>query len=154
LANVTGVINAVQIESSLAGPVMITGAGAGGEPTASAVLADIVDFANGTKLYPFGRKAKNLKNNVKSISYKDKIRFYLRLNVLDKSGVLADLTSIFKDHDLSIESFIQKLNHEDKTADLIIITHEANNLVLDKALQSIIKLDGVIKEPVCLSIYS
>ena len=154
LANVTGVINAVQIESSLAGPVMITGAGAGGEPTASAVLADIVDFANGTKLYPFGRKAKNLKNNVKSISYKDKIRFYLRLNVVDKSGVLADLTSIFKDHDLSIESFIQKLNHEDKTADLIIITHEANNLVLDKALQSIIKLDGVIKEPVCLSIYS
>ena len=154
LANVTGVINAVQIESSLAGPVLITGAGAGGEPTASAVLADIVDFANGTKLYPFGRKAKNLKNNAKSIGYKDKIRFYLRLNVVDKSGVLADLTSIFKDHDLSIESFIQKLNHEDKTADLIIITHEANNLVLDKALQSIIKLDGVIKEPVCLSIYS
>ena len=46
------------------------------------------------------------------------------------------------------------LNQEDKTADLIISTHEANNLVLDKALQSIIKLDGVIKEPVCLSIYS
>ena len=61
LANVTGVTNAVQIQSSLAGPVMITGAGAGGEPTASAVLADIVDFANGTKLYPFGRKAKDLK---------------------------------------------------------------------------------------------
>ena len=154
LANVTGVTNAVQIESSLAGPVMITGAGAGGEPTASAVLADIVDFANGTKLYPFGRKAKDLKSNFKSIGYKDKLRFYLRLNVVDKSGVLADLTSIFKDHDLSIESFIQRLNQEDKTADLIIITHEANNLVLDKALQSIIKLDGVIKEPVCLSIYS
>ena len=64
-----------------------------------------------------------------------------------------DLT-IFKDHGLSIESFIQRLNQEDKTADLIIITHEANNLVLNKALQSIIKLDGVIKEPVCLSIYS
>ena len=154
LANVSGVTNAVQIQSSLAGPVMITGAGAGGKPTASAVLADIVDFANGTKLYPFGRKAKDLKSNIKSIVYKEKIRFYLRLNVVDKSGVLADLTSIFKDHDLSIESFIQKLNHEDKTADLIIITHEANNLVLDKALQSIIKLDGVIKEPVCLSIYS
>jgi len=105
-------------------------------------------------LYPFGRKAKDLKNNFKSIGYNDKLRFYLRLNVVDKSGVLADLTSIFKDHDLSIESFIQRLNQEDKTADLIIITHEANNLVLDKALQSIIKLDGVIKEPVCLSIYS
>ena len=73
---------------------------------------------------------------------------------MDKSGVLADLTSIFKDHDLSIESFIQKSNHEDKTAELVIITHEADKLILDKALISIIKLDGVITEPVCLSIYS
>ena len=57
LSNVSGVINAVQIESSLAGSVMISGAGAGGEPTASAVLADIVDIANGTKLFSFGRNS-------------------------------------------------------------------------------------------------
>jgi len=73
--------------------------------------------------------------------------------VLDKSGVLADLTSIFKDYDLSIESFIQKLNPTDKPADLIIVTHEANKLVLDKALNSIENIEGIIKEPVCLSIY-
>ena len=50
--------------------------------------------------------------------------------------------------------YIYILNFEDKTADLIIVTHEANNLILDNALKSIVKLDGVINEPVCLSIYS
>ena len=154
LSNVSGVINAVQVQSSLAGSVMITGAGAGGEPTASAVLADIVDFANGTKLLPFGRSSSEINNNYKTKLYTDKFRFYLRLNVVDKSGVLANLTSIFKDHELSIESFIQKSNQEDKTAELVIITHEADKLILNKALLSIIKLDGVIAEPVCLSIYS
>ena len=73
---------------------------------------------------------------------------------MDKSGVLADLTTIFKNNNLSIESFIQKSNHKDKTADLIIITHEAENRVLNKALITISKLDGVISEPVCLSIYT
>ncbi|MDC1357339.1 homoserine dehydrogenase [Pseudomonadota bacterium] len=154
LSNVSGVLNAVQVQSSLAGSVMITGAGAGGKPTASAVLADIVDFANGTNLLSFGRSSFEIKNNYNTKAYVDKFRFYLRLNVIDKSGVLANLTSIFKDHELSIESFIQKSNHEDKTAELVIITHEADKLILDKALISIIKLDGVIAEPVCLSIYS
>ena len=133
---------------------MITGAGACGEPTASAVLADIVDFANGTKLFSFGRNSCDIKNNYKTIPYKEKYKFYLRLNVVDKSGVLADLTSIFKDYNISIESVIQKSNHEDKTAELVIITHKSINTVLDDALVSIIKLDGVITKPVCLSIYS
>jgi homoserine dehydrogenase len=154
LANVSGVTNAVQIDSNLAGPVMITGAGAGGEATASAVLADIADYANGNKFYPFGRRSIDIKNNLKSIGYKENNRFYLRFNVIDKSGVLADLTSIFKNHDLSIESFIQKLNQVDKSADLLIITHEANNLILETALKSIMKLDGILKDPVCLSIYA
>ena len=73
---------------------------------------------------------------------------------MDKSGVLADLTTIFKNNNLSIESFIQKSNQKDKTADLIIITHEAENRVLNKALITISELDGVISEPVCLSIYT
>ena len=154
LSNVSGVINAVQIESSLAGSVMITGAGAGGEPTASAVLADIVDIANGTKLFSFGRNSYDIKVNFKTTPYIEKYKFYLRLNVVDKSGILADLTSIFKDYNISIESVIQKSNQEDKTAELVIITHKANNSVLEDALTSIIKLDGVITKPVCLSIYS
>ncbi|MDC0531419.1 homoserine dehydrogenase, partial [Alphaproteobacteria bacterium] len=101
LSNVSGVLNAVQVQSSLAGSVMITGAGAGGKPTASAVLADIVDFANGTNLLSFGRSSYEIKNNYNTKAYADKFRFYLRLNVVDKSGVLANLTSIFKDHELS-----------------------------------------------------
>ena len=154
LSNVSGVINAVQIESSLAGSVMITGAGAGGEPTASAVLADIVDFANGTKLFSFGRNAYDIKNNFKTMPYKEKYKFYLRLNVVDKSGILADLTAVFKDYNISIESVIQKSNKKNKTAELVIITHKASNTVLDDALRSLIKLDGAITKPVCLNIYS
>ncbi len=154
LSNVSGVLNAVQIETSLAGSVMITGAGAGGKPTASAVLADIIDFANCTKLFSFGRSSNDVKINYKTISFKDKFRYYLRLSVVDKSGVLADVTSIFKNYGLSIESFIQKSNQEDKTAELVIITHKADYRVLDKSLISISKLEGVIAKPVCLSIYS
>ena len=154
LSSVAGVLNAVQIESSLAGSVMITGAGAGGEPTASAVLADIVDYANETKLFSFGRNSNDIKNNYNTIPYTNKFRYYLRLNVVDKSGVLADVTSIFKDYGLSIESFIQKSNQEDKTAELVIITHEAEGFVLNDSLSKISTLDGVITKPVCLSIYS
>ena len=86
--------------------------------------------------------------------YTDKFRYYLRLNVVDKSGVLADVTSIFKNYGLSIESFIQKSNQEDKTAELVIITHEAEGSVLKDSLSKISTLDGVITKPVCLSIYS
>ena len=154
LSSVSGVLNAVQIESSLAGSVMITGAGAGGEPTASAVLADIVDYANETKLFSFGRISSDIKNYYKTVPYTDKFKYYLRLNVVDKSGVLADVTSIFKDYGLSIESFIQKSNQEDKTAELVIITHEAEDSVLKDSLLKISTLDGVIAKPVCLSIYS
>ena len=154
LSSVSNVTNAVQVKSSLAGTVMVTGPGAGGEPTASAVLADIFDFANKGKIYSFGRPANDIKNHFKTTSYKEKFKFYLRLNVVDKSGVLADLTTIFKNNNLSIESFIQKSNQKDKTADLIIITHEAENRVLNKALITISELDGVISEPVCLSIYT
>lgn len=154
LSSVSNVTNAVQVKSSLAGTVMVTGPGAGGEPTASAVLADMFDFANKGKIYSFGRPANKIKNNFKTKSYKEKFKFYLRLNVVDKSGVLADLTTIFKNNNLSIESFIQKSNQKDKTADLIIITHEAENRVLNKALITISELDGVISEPVCLSIYT
>ena len=154
LSSVSNVTNAVLVKSSLAGTVMVTGPGAGGEPTASAVLADIFDFANKGKVYSFGRPANEIKNNFKTKSYKEKFKFYLRLNVVDKSGVLADLTTIFKNNNLSIESFIQKSNQKDKTADLIIITHEAENRVLNKALITITELDGVISEPVCLSIYT
>ena len=154
LSSVSNVTNAVQVKSSLAGTVMVTGPGAGGEPTASAVLADIFDFANKGKIYSFGRPANDIKNNFKTTSYKEKFKFYLRLNVVDKSGVLADLTTIFKNNNLSIESFIQKSNQKDKTADLIIITHEAENRVLNKALITINEIDGVISEPVCLSIYT
>ena len=133
---------------------MITGAGAGGEPTASAVLADIVDYANETKLFSFGRNSNDIKSNYNTMPYTHKFRYYLRLNVVDKSGVLADVTSIFKDYGLSIESFIQKSNQEDKTAELVIITHEAECSVLNNSLSKISTLDGVITNPVSLSIYS
>ena len=78
----------------------------------------------------------------------------MRLNVVDKSGVLADVTSIFKDYGLSIEIFIQKSNQADKTAELVILTHEAEGSVLNDSLLKISTLDGVITKPVCLSIYT
>ena len=117
---------------------------------------------NSTLYFPYlvpvistlGSNSNDIKNNYNTIPYTNKFRYYLRLNVVDKSGVLADVTSIFKDYGLSIESFIQKSNQEDKTAELVIITHEAEGSVLNDSLLKISTLDGVITKPVCLSIYS
>ena len=114
LANVNGVMNAVLINSNALGPTLYYGAGAGSEPTASAVLADVVDVARALTGAPENR-APHLAFQADALADLDilpiseiETAYYLRMNALDKPGVLADVTRILADFGISIEAILQK----------------------------------------------
>ena len=153
LASVMGPMNAIEINSNLTGPVLITGAGAGSGPTASAVLSDVIDFAAGRKSLSFSRSAANIIVSKKATSFEKPTRYYIRLSVVDQSGVLAELTAIFRDYNISIESFIQKGISDDKSAQLVILTHSTDHDKIKNASLSIKELKIVLAEPICLPIY-
>ena len=153
LASVMGPMNAIEINSNLTGPVLITGAGAGSGPTASAVLSDVIDFAAGRKSLSFSRSAANIIVSKKATSFEKPTRYYIRLSVVDQSGVLAELTAIFRDYNISIESFIQKGISDDKSAQLVILTHSTDHDKIKSASLSINELKIVLAEPICLPIY-
>jgi len=153
LASVIGPMNAIEINSNLTGPVLITGAGAGSAPTASAVLSDVIDFAAGRKSLSFSRSAANIIVSKKATSFEKPTRYYIRLSVVDQSGVLAELTAIFRDNNISIESFIQKGISADKSAQLVILTHSTDHEKIKNASLSINELKIVLAEPICLPIY-
>ncbi len=155
LSKIEGVLNSVQISSDLCGPIILTGAGAGSKPTASSILSDVYDYYANNNRYGLLDKLsinKEKNQNLKQ-PYRNTLKFYLRITVLDKSGVLADLTSIFKQNKISIQSFFQELKPKDNKADLIIVTHETDRKTMESAINKIKKLKGVIKDPINLSIY-
>jgi homoserine dehydrogenase len=127
IANVNGVMNAVLVKGDAVGPTLYYGAGAGAEPTASAVVADIVDVVRALTSDP--------KNRVPHLAFQPdsladipilaadsfKTAYYLRLNAEDKPGVLADVTRILADQHISIEAIIQKEPAKGETAIPIIM---------------------------------
>ncbi len=155
LSKIEGVLNSVQITSDLCGSIILTGAGAGSKPTASSILSDLYDYCANKNRYGLLNKLpiNKEKNKIATMPYKNILKFYLRTTVLDKSGVLADLTSIFKQYKISIQSFFQELKSLENEADLIIITHETDRKTMESAINKIKKLKGVIKDPINLSIY-
>jgi homoserine dehydrogenase len=147
LANVDGVFNAIQVEGDLVGRVIFYGRGAGSSPTASAIVADVIQVAQNIylgirprpqlKLY----KAKKL-TPISQI----KTRYYLRVTVIDHPGVLAQISKTLGDHSISIASVIQKEADEKAgTAEIVIMTHPAKESAFQKALQRTLKL-AVVKD--------
>ncbi len=146
IANVSGVFNAVQMEGNCVGSLFLEGRGAGGMPTSSAILADVIDIARGTSGAPFGvatgdmTQGKFLPLDFLQSSY------YIRLNVLDKPGVLADITSVFRDNDISLKSFLQHGHAPGEQVFVVIATHATSEANMQKALALIAK-QANIKEP-------
>src|SRR4029434_6638588 len=130
IANVEGVMNAVLVKGDAVGPTLYYGAGAGAEPTASAVIADLVDV---TRMHTAdtGHRVPHLAFQPDQLSDlpflpmgEVETSYYLRMRVLDKPGVLADITRILADREISIDAMIQKepSEGEDQT-DIILLTH-------------------------------
>jgi homoserine dehydrogenase len=151
LANVEGVMNAVLVKGDAVGPTLYYGAGAGAEPTASAVVADLVDVTRLHTADPEHRvphlafQPDSLSNTpILSIS-EVRTAYYLRLRVADKPGVLADITRILADAEISIGAVLQKEPAEGTHAtDIIMLTHGTIEKRVDAAIARIEDLEAAL----------
>ena len=147
LAKVDGAFNAIEVEGDLMGSVLFHGMGAGREPTTSAVIGDVVEIArklsSGSEPVPAIEPNESLV--VASMSGL-KTKYYLRLNVADRAGVLAQIARILGDLNISIASVIQKdTDPEAQTAEIVVTTHPAREDAMQESLKHMVRLEMVRK---------
>ncbi len=150
IANVEGVMNAVLVKGDAVGQTMYYGAGAGAEPTASAVVADLVDVTRLATVDPENRVPHlafqpDRISNLPILPIADiETAYYLRMRVQDKPGVLADITRILADRTISIDAMVQKEPAAGESeADIILLTHRTVERNMDAAIASIEALPTV-----------
>ncbi|MGH6635799.1 MAG: homoserine dehydrogenase [Gammaproteobacteria bacterium] len=144
LASVDGVMNAVLIKGDAAGPMVLYGAGAGAEPTASAVVADLVDVVRALTADP-GNRVPHLAFQPHALSDLSIARmeevetaYYLRMSALDRPGVLADVTRILGDLEISIEAIRQQEPSGEQThVPIVILTHSVREQAMNQAIARI-----------------
>ena len=144
IANVDGVMNAVLVQGDAVGPTLYYGAGAGAEPTASAVVADIIDVARtfesavDNKVTSLGYQPGKESNDTVLSAEDFETAYYLRLSVEDRSGVLADVANIFAEQGISIEAVIQKEpESEGEKVSLILLTQKVQEKKMNAALNKV-----------------
>lgn len=150
IANVEGVMNAVLVKGDAVGATLYYGAGAGAEPTASAVVADLVDV---TRMHTADRKHRVPHLAFQPDSLTDtpilpmsevQTSYYLRLRAFDKPGVLADITRVLADSGISIDAMVQKEPSEgEEQVDIIMLTHETVEKHINAAIRKIEKLSTI-----------
>ncbi len=151
IANVEGAMNAVLVNSDAVGASLYYGKGAGSEPTASAVIADLVDIARLESVNPEHRvphlafQPDALANTPILPMSEVTTSYYLRMQVKDQPGVLADITRILADLKISIDAFLQKEPMEgDTLVDIIILTHLTQEKNMDAAIEKVENLSTVM----------
>ncbi len=145
LARVEGAENAVFVEGDLVGQVLLVGQGAGGRPTASAVVGDLIDLARSIRRGVQSRPSFSFDDRIGVIPIGEvKTRAYYRIRVDDRAGVLAAIGQVFAEEGVSISSFIQKdaWSH-DHTAELVVTTHPSLDASLQKARERMAQLEPV-----------
>ncbi len=151
IANVNGPMNAVLIMGDAVGPTLYYGAGAGAEPTASAVVADLVDVTRLSTADPHHRvphlafQPDALLADLPILPMEEvETAYYLRMRVSDETGVLADITRILADQDISIDALIQREPEEgEDSTDLILLTHETVEKYINAAIARMEGLSSV-----------
>lgn len=161
MANVNGAMNAVLVKGNAVGNTLYYGQGAGAEPTASAVVADLVDIAR--------TASHQMITGVPALSFQsDQVKdlnvledsliesgFYLRFRVLDQVGVLADITRCLSNENISIDAFFQKDHSADNVyTDVVLLTHKCSGANLLAAIKSIKLIKTVTEEPIILRVES
>jgi homoserine dehydrogenase len=145
LAEVMGVTNAVAIDGSAVGELTLVGPGAGGDATASAVIADIVDVARGSTRAPFGISAADLEEPVRAPIRTHTGGYYIRLSVVDRPGTAAAIATRMAEQDISLESILQRRPKGRKAAEaaeeasvpLVLITHATTEAGVRRALEAV-----------------
>jgi homoserine dehydrogenase len=152
IATVEGALNAVYIDGDYVGKVLLMGYGAGGNPTASAVVADIADVARGRALPLMGIANESVKP-LKTANILERIgSYYLRLMVLDQPGVIADISAILRDHHVSLESVLQRGRDPDQPVPVILTTHETTEQGVQNVAAEIGRLKAVMEPPYVMRI--
>ena len=144
VANVSGPMNAVLVKGNMVGPTLYYGAGAGSEPTASAVVADIIDIARQAQFTdkPLIPSLGFVKEKIKSkkLLTIDSVlsEFYLRLTMTNKAGLLAKITNIFASHDISINAMVHKeVQNDNKNPDIFLVTSKVQESQINKIIDEI-----------------
>ena len=152
IAGVEGVFNAVVAEGDFVGRVMLEGRGAGAGPTASAVVADLIDIARNRVTPVWGASGTAL-SNAPSVPMSHHVgAYYLRLMVVDRPGVIADVTAILRDMGVSLESMLQRGRSPGEAVPVVLVTHETKESAMRAAMDSIGALPTVMEEPTLIRI--
>ena len=153
LASVDGNYNAIFVNTDMLGESLFYGKGAGAVPTASAVISDIIDISRGI----IGESVVKMPSvvyddQVTNIKKKDDFssRYYIRFSAIDKPGVLAIVSKILSEHKISIAFVSQKARRQEKIVPIVMMTHEAKESELSKALKKINSLSAIKKKSIVI----
>ncbi len=147
IAHVEGVFNAVVADGDFVDTTIYEGRGAGAGPTASAVVADLVDIARGHRVPAFAVPAAALAKIPAQPMERHRGAYYIRLMVVDKPGVIADVTAAFRDQEISLESMLQRGRAPEEAVPVILITHDTEESAMSRALEKIAILEAVADPP-------
>ena len=147
VSHVEGVYNAIVVQGDYLGATVYEGRGAGAGPTASAVVADLIDIARGIKSPAFGRPACDLEN-CKISPIDDHIgSYYIRLMVLDRPGVFADVAGVLRDEEVSMEAILQRTRSPGESVPVVMTTHDVKEKSIQCALKRFEEYETVVEEP-------
>jgi homoserine dehydrogenase len=147
IAAADGVYNAIVAQGNFVEKVNFVGRGAGSGPTASAVVADLIDIARGCRVPTFGVPATELlKARPSPIEHRFGA-YYLRLMVVDRPGVIADVAAVLRDQQVSLESVLQRLRAPGDNVPVVLTTHETHEARMTAAVEQIGALEAVVEAP-------
>ena len=152
IAHVEGVLNAVVASGDFVEDTIYGGRGAGAGPTASAVVADLVDIAVGRRTPTFGVPADALIALPRAPMERHVGAYYIRLNVKDRPGVIAGIAAAFRDERVSIESMLQRGRSATESVPVVLTTHETEEAAMRRALAKIQRLEAVTEPPIMIRI--
>jgi homoserine dehydrogenase len=152
IAHIEGVFNAVVVEGDFVGTTMFQGRGAGQGPTASAVVADLVDVARGREMPAFVVPAHRLADKKVSPMDRHQGAYYIRLMVQDRPGVISAVSGALAKERISLESMLQRGRSQSGEVPVVLTTHETEEAAMRRALARIAKLGAVAEEPCVIRI--
>jgi homoserine dehydrogenase len=155
IARISGVTNAVAVDGDFIGSVILSGPGAGGNATASAVVGDIIDLARGIKVPPLGRPAATLEPYRQARIQAHEGGYYLRLKIRDKPGAFAAIARRMAEGGISLDSILQRnrpigsapKRSAEEVMPVTIITHSTTEETMRRALANILADGGVFGRP-------
>jgi homoserine dehydrogenase len=150
--HVSGVFNAIEVAGDFVDTTIYEGRGAGEGPTASAVVADLIDIARGQRVPTFAVGAGDLKPAETIPMGRRRGAYYVRFMVVDQPGVFADIAAALRDNEVSMESVLQRGRAPDEKVPVVMTVHETEEDAMQRCVQAIAALDAVVEPPTLIRI--